>query len=186
VRDAQSLLTPRCHACCQTHSTAGRRLMLWCCDAGVLACLDGYMNIAMEQTEEYVNGQLKAKYGDTFIRGNNGARTPAPLHAWAPLTKRDARSQCCTSARRRGASIIGPLARPAHVAHESEARTRRLGARFLWPACWPASGGVRMFSRPSPPRARPRGDRRRARAPHRRCRALASATQTHWCVSPMS
>ena len=39
----------------------------------MLACLDGYMNIAMEQTEEYVNGQLKAKYGDTFIRGNNGA-----------------------------------------------------------------------------------------------------------------
>nr|POF23328.1 u6 snrna-associated sm-like protein lsm6 [Quercus suber] len=26
---------------------------------GILACLDGYMNIAMEQTEEYVNGQLK-------------------------------------------------------------------------------------------------------------------------------
>ncbi|KAI2668378.1 U6 snRNA-associated Sm-like protein LSm6 [Labeo rohita] len=26
---------------------------------GVLACLDGYMNIAVEQTEEYVNGQLK-------------------------------------------------------------------------------------------------------------------------------
>jgi U6 snRNA-associated Sm-like protein LSm6 len=43
--------------------------------AGVLACLDGYMNIAMEQTEEYVNGQLKAKYGDTFIRGNNGLAT---------------------------------------------------------------------------------------------------------------
>jgi len=40
----------------------------------VLACLDGFMNIAMEQTEEYVNGQLKAKYGDAFIRGNNGAR----------------------------------------------------------------------------------------------------------------
>jgi U6 snRNA-associated Sm-like protein LSm6 len=40
--------------------------------AGVLACLDGYMNIAMEQTEEYVDGQLKAKYGDCFIRGNNG------------------------------------------------------------------------------------------------------------------
>lgn len=38
---------------------------------GVLACLDGFMNIAMEQTEEYVNGQLKAKYGDAFIRGNN-------------------------------------------------------------------------------------------------------------------
>mmetsp|Transcript_29933 Transcript_29933/g.76185 ORF Transcript_29933/g.76185 Transcript_29933/m.76185 type:complete len:80 (+) Transcript_29933:86-325(+) len=38
---------------------------------GTLACLDGYMNIAMEQTEEYVDGQLKNKYGDTFIRGNN-------------------------------------------------------------------------------------------------------------------
>ena len=30
------------------------------------------MNIAMEQTEEYVDGQLKARYGDCFIRGNNG------------------------------------------------------------------------------------------------------------------
>ncbi|CAG0913286.1 unnamed protein product [Notodromas monacha] len=38
---------------------------------GILACLDGYMNIALEQTEEYVNGQLKNKYGDAFIRGNN-------------------------------------------------------------------------------------------------------------------
>lgn len=48
-------------------------LYVWyeCCP-GVLACLDGYMNIALEQTEEYVNGQLKNKYGDAFIRGNNG------------------------------------------------------------------------------------------------------------------
>eukprot|EP00545_Synedropsis_sp_CCMP1620_P001948 CAMPEP_0119011750 /NCGR_PEP_ID=MMETSP1176-20130426/5867_1 /TAXON_ID=265551 /ORGANISM="Synedropsis recta cf, Strain CCMP1620" /LENGTH=100 /DNA_ID=CAMNT_0006964611 /DNA_START=39 /DNA_END=341 /DNA_ORIENTATION=- len=38
---------------------------------GVLACLDGYMNIAMEQTEEFVDGQLQAKRGDCFIRGNN-------------------------------------------------------------------------------------------------------------------
>merc|ERR1719469_657403 len=38
---------------------------------GILACLDGYMNIAMEQAEEYVDGQLKAKHGDCFIRGNN-------------------------------------------------------------------------------------------------------------------
>jgi len=38
---------------------------------GVLVCLDGYMNVALEQTEEYVDGQLKAKYGDSFIRGNN-------------------------------------------------------------------------------------------------------------------
>ncbi|CDY32332.1 hypothetical protein HID58_044080 [Brassica napus] len=33
---------------------------------GILACLDGYMNIAMEQTEEYVNGKLKNKYGDAL------------------------------------------------------------------------------------------------------------------------
>merc|ERR1712026_49254 len=38
---------------------------------GVLARLDGYMNIVLEQTEEYVNGDLKNKYGDSFIRGNN-------------------------------------------------------------------------------------------------------------------
>ncbi|CAH3038752.1 unnamed protein product [Pocillopora meandrina] len=36
-----------------------------------VACLDGYMNIALEQTEEYANGQLKNKYGDAFLRGNN-------------------------------------------------------------------------------------------------------------------
>ena len=40
---------------------------------GVLGSLDGYLNIAMEQTEEYsTTGQLQAKYGDCFIRGNNG------------------------------------------------------------------------------------------------------------------
>jgi U6 snRNA-associated Sm-like protein LSm6 len=47
--------------------------------------LDGFMNIALEQTgssiiqfltyvrisEEYHNGQLKRKYGDAFLRGNN-------------------------------------------------------------------------------------------------------------------
>lgn len=38
---------------------------------GILACLDGYMNIAMEQTEEYVDGQLTNKYGDCFIRGTS-------------------------------------------------------------------------------------------------------------------
>ncbi|KIM25073.1 hypothetical protein M408DRAFT_331384 [Serendipita vermifera MAFF 305830] len=38
---------------------------------GVLQCLDGYMNIAMEQTEEYVNGVVTNRYGDAFIRGNN-------------------------------------------------------------------------------------------------------------------
>lgn len=38
---------------------------------GVLGCLDGYMNIVLEQTEEYINGEFKKRYGDAFIRGNN-------------------------------------------------------------------------------------------------------------------
>ena len=38
---------------------------------GILVALDGNMNIALEQTEEYVHGQLKGRFGDAFIRGNN-------------------------------------------------------------------------------------------------------------------
>ncbi|KAG9509479.1 Serine/threonine-protein kinase tousled-like 2 [Fragariocoptes setiger] len=38
---------------------------------GTLAGLDGFMNVALEQSEEYVNGEFKRKYGDAFIRGNN-------------------------------------------------------------------------------------------------------------------
>jgi len=38
---------------------------------GVLSCLDGFMNIALEQTEEHVNGVVTNRYGDAFIRGNN-------------------------------------------------------------------------------------------------------------------
>ena len=40
---------------------------------GILVCLDGFMNVAMEQAEEYSEGSLKNKLGDCFIRGNNGA-----------------------------------------------------------------------------------------------------------------
>ncbi|KAK3004030.1 hypothetical protein RJ639_019428 [Escallonia herrerae] len=49
------------------------------------------MNIAMEQTEEYVNGQLKNKYGDAFIRGNNAISNPESLLM-----------QCSTSVHRKG------------------------------------------------------------------------------------
>ncbi|KAK9467085.1 hypothetical protein V1512DRAFT_261886 [Lipomyces arxii] len=38
---------------------------------GDLQCVDGYMNIALEKTKEYVEGELKNSYGDVFIRGNN-------------------------------------------------------------------------------------------------------------------
>ena len=33
-------------------------LLLTVSSVQVLACLDGYMNIALEQTEEYANGQV--------------------------------------------------------------------------------------------------------------------------------
>jgi U6 snRNA-associated Sm-like protein LSm6 len=39
---------------------------------GELQSVDGYMNIALEKTEEYVNGKLRRNYGDAFVRGNNG------------------------------------------------------------------------------------------------------------------
>jgi len=43
---------------------------------GELQSVDGYMNIALENTEEFIAGKMKNRYGDVFIRGNNG-----PFHA---------------------------------------------------------------------------------------------------------
>lgn len=40
---------------------------------GELQSVDGYMNIALEKTVEYVNGAKRRAYGDAFVRGNNGA-----------------------------------------------------------------------------------------------------------------
>ena len=40
---------------------------------GLLSSVDGYMNIALEKTEEYVDGELRRFYGDAFVRGNNGS-----------------------------------------------------------------------------------------------------------------
>lgn len=42
------------------------------CGSGELQSVDGYMNIALEKTEEYVNGAKRRSYGDAFVRGNNG------------------------------------------------------------------------------------------------------------------
>jgi U6 snRNA-associated Sm-like protein LSm6 len=39
---------------------------------GELQSVDGYMNIALEKTEEYVGGVKRRTYGDAFVRGNNG------------------------------------------------------------------------------------------------------------------
>ncbi|KAE8348020.1 U6 snRNA-associated Sm-like protein LSm6 [Aspergillus coremiiformis] len=38
---------------------------------GELQSVDGYMNIALEKSEEFVNGKLRRSYGDAFVRGNN-------------------------------------------------------------------------------------------------------------------
>lgn len=32
------------------------------------------MNIALEQTKEYVDGKMRRNYGDAFVRGNNGKK----------------------------------------------------------------------------------------------------------------
>lgn len=37
------------------------------------------MNIALEKTEEYVDGKLRRNYGDAFVRGNNGSTAPELL-----------------------------------------------------------------------------------------------------------
>lgn len=42
-----------------TRTLAHALIILANTDLGVLTCLDGYMNIALEQTEEYVNGQVQ-------------------------------------------------------------------------------------------------------------------------------
>merc|ERR1712230_42810 len=38
---------------------------------GILSCLDGYMNAALEETQEVVNGKVTNSFGDAFVRGNN-------------------------------------------------------------------------------------------------------------------
>ncbi|PBP18518.1 putative U6 snRNA-associated Sm-like protein LSm6 [Diplocarpon rosae] len=36
-----------------------------------LQSIDGYMNLALEKCEEYVDGAKRRSYGDAFVRGNN-------------------------------------------------------------------------------------------------------------------
>ncbi|KFY63136.1 hypothetical protein V496_04162 [Pseudogymnoascus sp. VKM F-4515 (FW-2607)] len=38
---------------------------------GSLQSVDGYMNIALENCTEHVDGARRRSYGDAFIRGNN-------------------------------------------------------------------------------------------------------------------
>lgn len=47
--------------------------------AGELQSVDGYMNIALEKTEEFIDGKLRRSYGDAFVRGNNGSCQTAEI-----------------------------------------------------------------------------------------------------------
>ena len=53
---------------------------------GELQSVDGYMNIALEKTEEHVNGVKRREYGDAFVRGNNGKSyvDKFPPLSWSP------------------------------------------------------------------------------------------------------
>lgn len=57
------------------------------------------MNLALEQTEEYVDGELTNKYGDAFIRGNNGSSLGEHVAGRARACVRSrAPPVCCTRA----------------------------------------------------------------------------------------
>ncbi|KZT63340.1 hypothetical protein DAEQUDRAFT_680565, partial [Daedalea quercina L-15889] len=47
-------------------------------------CLDEYMIIALEQTEELVGGTLTNRYGDTYIRGHSGSCSLMLMSAQPP------------------------------------------------------------------------------------------------------
>jgi len=55
------------------------------------------MNIALEQTKEYVNGKLRRSYGDAFVRGNNGGSTVFMGMSQGCIA--NGSSQSCTSQR---------------------------------------------------------------------------------------
>lgn len=55
---------------CLLAEETNERLML--STIGELQSVDGYMNIALEKTQEYVDGKARRSYGDAFVRGNNG------------------------------------------------------------------------------------------------------------------
>lgn len=91
------------------------------------------MNIALEQTEEHVNGAVTNKYGDAFIRGNNGAYCLFFLR-WSVL--RNTQSYTYRHASRYDSSVMRLCSAPicsTYCATNSEAahtRLRRLTISF--------------------------------------------------------
>jgi len=93
---------------------------------GVLVCVDAFSNVALEQTEEFdADGALRSKYGDCFIRGNNGeARERTPARPRAPPA-----AAAAAAARESAAARGWPAAAAARA--RGRPRTRPRGARAL-------------------------------------------------------
>ena len=49
----------------------GTRIVLACYYLGILGSLDGFLNVVLEQAEEYNDGMFTARFNDCFLRGNN-------------------------------------------------------------------------------------------------------------------
>ena len=51
------------------------------------------MNIALEKTQEFVNGTKRREYGDAFVRGNNG-EAPCSSPTTSPSPASSSSSSC--------------------------------------------------------------------------------------------
>jgi U6 snRNA-associated Sm-like protein LSm6 len=65
--------------------------------SGELQSVDGYMNIALEKTEEFVDGVKRRTYGDAFVRGNNGSASFQPQTKPFPPPNFPGRNLFCPS-----------------------------------------------------------------------------------------
>lgn len=143
------------------------------------------MNIALEQTEEYVNGAVTNRYGDSFIRGNNGES----LRTRNPRSSEDLQtyySQFCTYPPQNRYSASTAIERiMSHVSYHLAVSTK---LRQQKP--WAQQQRRRAPSRPrpaSPPSSIPqlgalRARRSRAQRP---CSALVSRPASR-ATSPLN
>lgn len=100
---------------------------------GELQSVDGYMNIALEKTDEYVNGTKRRAYGDAFVRGNNGQS-----HLVRTVATRPGREFLSTDSTVLGSHVhLGRLRRTTCITGPA----RRLGHAHRHVAC-------RGFARP--------------------------------------
>lgn len=102
------------------------------------------MNIALEKTEEWVNGQKRRTYGDAFVRGNNGTYHPPSLSLLPPSLASPTDKRALPRSHVHLRRIVEPYERrvrgicPAPAAHRGGAQLREIGGggrhqqRRLW------------------------------------------------------